>query len=64
MPISTFCLEVDLSENHLSYIKKMIPHFLVLDVDIKIYQAQLSTSIRGCHVTFLVKNTLLKKEVT
>ena len=41
----------------------MIPQFLVLDVDIKICQAQVCSSIRGCHATFLVKNTLFKGEV-
>ena len=41
----------------------MIPHFLALDVGVKISQAQLCTSIRGCHATFLVKNTLFKGEV-
>ena len=41
----------------------MIPHLLALDVGVKICQAQLCTSIRGCHATFLVKNTLFKEEV-
>ena len=41
----------------------MIPHFLALDVGVKISQAQLCTSIRDCHATFLVKNTLFKGEV-
>ena len=41
----------------------MIPHFLALDVGVIISQAQLCTSIRGCHATFLVKNTLFKGEV-
>ena len=43
--------------------KQMIPHFLALDVGFKISQAQLCSSIRGCHATFLVKNTLFKEEV-
>ena len=43
--------------------KQMIPHFLALDVRVIIFQAQLCTSIRGCHATFLVKNTLFKGEV-
>ena len=43
--------------------KQMIPHFLALDVGIKICQAQLFSSIRGCHATVLVKNTLFKGEV-
>ena len=43
--------------------KQMIPHFLALDVGLKISQAQLCSSIRGCHATFLVKNTLFKGEV-
>ena len=43
--------------------KQMIPHFLALDVGVKICQAQLCSSIRGCHATFLVKNTLFKGEV-
>ena len=43
--------------------KKMIPHFFALDVGLKIAQAQLCSSIRGCHPTFLVKNTLFKGEV-
>ena len=43
--------------------KQMIPHFLVLDVGIIISQAQLCTSIRDCHATFLLKNTLFKREV-
>ena len=41
----------------------MISHFFAFDVGIKIPQAQLCTSIRGCHATFLVKNTLFKGEV-
>ena len=40
--------------------KQMIPHFLALDVGVVISQAQLCTFIRGCHATFLVKNTLFK----
>ena len=43
--------------------KQMIPHLLALDVGVKICQAQLCSSIRGCHATFLVKNTLFKGEV-
>ena len=43
--------------------KQMIPHFLALDVWLKISQAQLCSSIRGCHANFLVKNTLFKGEV-
>ena len=43
--------------------KQMMPHFLALDVGVKICQAQLCSSIRGCHATFLVKNTLFKEEV-
>ena len=43
--------------------KQMIPHFLALDVGLKISQAQLCSSIRDCHATFLVKNTLFKEEV-
>ena len=43
--------------------KQMIPHLLALDVGVKICQAQLCSSIRGCHATFLVKNTLFKEEV-
>ena len=41
----------------------MIPHFLALDVGFKNCQVQLCSSIRGCHATFLVKNTLFKGEV-
>ena len=48
--------------NHLSY-KQLIPHFLALDVGLKISQAQLCSSIRDCHATLLVKNTLFKEEV-
>ena len=43
--------------------KQMIPHFLALDVGVKMCQAQLGSSIRDCHATFLVKNTLFKGEV-
>ena len=43
--------------------KQMIPHLLALDVGIKICQAQLCSSIRGCHATFFLKNTLFKGEV-
>ena len=43
--------------------EQMIPHFLALDVGIKMCQAQLCSSIRGCHAPFLVKNTLFKGEV-
>ena len=62
-PISTIIFEVDLSEN-LELHKPMIPHFLALDVGVKISQAQLCTSIRGCFATFLVKNTLFEGEVS
>ena len=41
----------------------MIPHFLALDVDVKICQEQLYSSIRDDHATFLVKNTVFKEEV-
>ena len=41
----------------------MIPHFIALDVGFKISQAQVCTSFRGCHATFLVKKTLFKGEV-
>ena len=41
----------------------MIPLFLALDVGSKICQAQLCSSIRGCHATFFLKNTLFKEEV-
>ena len=57
------CFEEGLSENRSSYILQMIPHFLVLDVGVKICQAQLCSYIRGCHATFLVKNTLFKRKV-
>ena len=43
--------------------KQMIPHFLALDVGVKICQEQLCSSIRDDHATFLVKNTLFKEEV-
>ena len=43
--------------------KQIIPHFLALDVGIKICQEQLCSSIRDDHATFLVKNTLSKEEV-
>ena len=43
--------------------KQMIPHFLALDVWLKIPQAMLCSSIRDNHATFLVKNTLFKEEV-
>ena len=43
--------------------KQMIPHFSALDVSIKICQAQVCSSIRGCHATYLVKNTFFKGEV-
>ena len=43
--------------------KQMIPYFLALDVRLKISQAEHCSSIRGCHATFLVKNTLFKGEV-
>ena len=43
--------------------KQMIPHFVALDVGSKISQAQLCSSIRGSHATFLLKNTLFKVEV-
>ena len=43
--------------------KQMVPHFLAFDVSFKICKAQLCSSIRGCHATFLVKNTLFKGEV-
>ena len=41
--------------------KQMIPHFLALDVSVKICQEQLSNSIRDDHATFLVKNALFKE---
>ena len=62
-PISTFCFKGNLSENHLSYMNQWYPIFLALDVGVIISQAQPCTSIRGCHATFLVKNTLFKGEV-
>ena len=43
--------------------KQIIPHFLALDVMLKISQAQLCSSIRDFHTTFLVKNTLFKEKV-
>ena len=43
--------------------KQMIPHFLPLDVGVKLCQTQLCSFISGCHATFLVKNTLFKGEV-
>ena len=43
--------------------KHMIPHFLAHDVGLQISQAQLCSSIRDDHATFLVKNTLFKEEV-
>ena len=43
--------------------KKTLPHSLALDVGLKISQAQLCSSIRDDHTTFLVKNTLFKEEV-
>ena len=43
--------------------KQIIPHFLALDVGLKISQAQHCSSIRDCHSTSLVKNTLFKGEV-
>ena len=43
--------------------KQMTPYFLALDVGSKISQAQLCSFIRGCHTTFLLKNTLFKEEV-
>ena len=36
---------------------------LAPDVGLKISQAQLCSSIRDCHATFLVKNTIFKGEV-
>ena len=41
----------------------MIPNLLALDVGVIISQAQLRTSIRGCHATILVKNTIFQGEV-
>ena len=43
--------------------KQMIPHFKPLNVDSKISQGQLCSSIKDDHATFLVKNTLFKEEV-
>ena len=43
--------------------RQTIPNFLALDVGVKIYQAQLCSSIKGCHATYLIKNTLFKGEV-
>ena len=40
-----------------------IPHISALDVWLKMSQAQLYSSIRDNHATFLVKNTLFKEEV-
>ena len=33
--------------------KQMIPNFLALDVGLKVRQAQLCSSIRGCHVMWV-----------
>ena len=38
-------------------------HFVALDVGYIICQEQLCNCIRGCHATFLLKNTLFKQEV-
>ena len=43
--------------------KQMISHFVALDVGYIICQVQLCNCIRGCHATFLLKNTLFKEEV-
>ena len=43
--------------------RQIIPHFLALDVGIKICQEQLCSFIRDDHATFLVKNTPFKEEV-
>ena len=43
--------------------KQIIPHFVSLDVGSKICQVQQYSSIRGCHTTFLLRNTLFKGEV-
>ena len=43
--------------------KQMISHFVALDVGYIICQVQLCNCIRGCHATFLLKNTLFKQEV-
>ena len=62
-PISTIIFEVDLSENHLSYINKWYLIFLAFDIGVKISQVQVCTFIGSCHDTFLVENTLFKGEV-
>ena len=41
----------------------MILPFVALDVGFKVSQAQLSSFIRGCHATFLLKNALFKEKV-
>ena len=43
--------------------KQMIPHFLALDVGVKLCQAQLCSFFMGCHATFLLKKILFKEEV-
>ena len=43
--------------------KQMIPHCVALDVSYIIFQVRLCSCIRGCHATFLLKNTLFKGEV-
>ena len=43
--------------------KQIIPHFLALGVRLKISQAQLRSSIRDDHATFLVKNILLNERL-
>ena len=43
--------------------KRMISHFVALDVGFKICQVQECSSIRSCHKTFLLKSTLFKGEV-
>ena len=57
------CVKSEFEREPVELNKQMIPHFLALDIGVKICQEQLCSSIRDDHATFLVKNTLSKEEV-
>ena len=61
-PLSRFLLKVLFEREPVELHKQTIPHFLALVVRLKISQAQLCSSIREDHTTFLVKNTLFKRK--
>ena len=60
---SAISLQREFDREPLKLHKQMIPHFLALDVGVKICQAQLCSSIRGCHTTSPLKSVFFTRKV-